>query len=56
MLYDQIPEALNQFPESETCTMGGITIYIWIDALERPEEEMWLVTKEVCDILGYLPI
>jgi hypothetical protein len=55
MLYDRIPEALNEFPESETCTLEGMTIYIWIDALERPEEEMWLVTKEVCDILDYLP-
>jgi hypothetical protein len=52
MLYEKIPVALNEFPESETCTVGGISIHIFIDALERPEEEMWLVTKEICDLLG----
>jgi hypothetical protein len=52
MLYDRIPTALSEFPSSETCTLGGIGIYISIDALERPEEEIWLVTKEVCDILA----
>jgi hypothetical protein len=50
MLYDRIPSALQGF-RSETCTLAGIGVYIYIDALERPEEEMRLVTADVCDRL-----
>jgi hypothetical protein len=49
MLYDQIPVALQGFPSSEMCTLTGIDVYIHIDALEQPEEEMRLVTN--CDRL-----
>jgi hypothetical protein len=52
MLYARIPPALKKFPSSETCRLGGIGIHIYIDALERPEEEIQLITQDVCDKLG----
>lgn len=56
MLYDRMPERVfNVLHDSKACSLGGTTIYLWIDALELPGEEKRLITKEDCNNLSEIP-
>jgi hypothetical protein len=48
-LYDRIAEDIvTEYFDSNSCGLEGLSAAIWIDALERPEEEILLITKEKC--------